>query len=350
MCAWYLPRLGQAKPMPGYLFQIASTATAGSHAAGPRLRPAVRSRSPIAEYDQRLGMAAREATVGSGTRIESGPNLMVDGSLSDAAGDYGTTGLQGPPLVPAQQWSSGTELASSLSTVARPGTSVAPNRGVAESAGHGRHSRPASGPAGVENSSRVSGQPTKPAWVSTSGTEWNAVLRGRSAVRPDPDEGPSPDSEQRSEAPVAERLPATASGASAGAVTRGAHALGDREMAVASEGVAVVGGRSVAGERGGQPARERVRTPSAAEQMAPVAPIRGRESPGIADATDEGRSVTGPRVRIDRLEIEIVPPSPPPVPVRRPGVGEGVGNRSVSRIGPLSDPMAAGRSLALRYR
>lgn len=65
----------------------------------------------------------------------------------------------------------------------------------------------------------------------------------------------------------------------------------------------------------------------------------------------------GPRVVIDRLEIEIVPPSPappPPAPAghdrgratpKRPGA-----NRPVSKIGPLSDAMAASRALSLRYR
>jgi hypothetical protein len=75
-----------------------------------------------------------------------------------------------------------------------------------------------------------------------------------------------------------------------------------------------------------------------------------RRARGLADDVGEMRSAAGPRVIIDRLEIEVVPPAPP-VSARKPGAGEGVGsNRARSKIGPLSDPLAAGRALSLRYR
>jgi hypothetical protein len=83
----------------------------------------------------------------------------------------------------------------------------------------------------------------------------------------------------------------------------------------------------------------------------PAAALRPRTARGLADDVGEMRGAAGPRVIIDRLEIEIVPPPPPPVSARKPGAGEGVGlNRAVSKIGPLNDPLAAGRALSLRYR
>lgn len=320
--------------MPGYLFQIAATTTAGSRTDGPRLRPSVRSRSPIADYDQRLARTDWDAIAGANLANEPGQGPRDDSIVTGDTAEPGVLGRPQPQRAPAQLRSSVIELAHPVPVVDRPATTSTDPAEVVTSHGVRGYRQPSTEPADLEPAAAILDQPKQPVPVSTPIKEPTAMKRKRSALRPEPT-APSPSaaeptSDPRSAAPSQAMIP--------GALR-------------ATATPATVAGRSHPAAPGEEPSGERVQPPRTAprERTMPTAAMRRHGARGRVNDVGEMRSAAGPRVIIDRLEIEIVPP--PPVSVRKPGAGAEVGlKREVLKIGPLSDPLAAGRALSLRYR
>lgn len=329
--------------MAGYLSQIAAAVPAAS-APVTRLRPFVRSRSPIAELDQRMSSADW------GTPLPPLANpapVQPDGPFpSEAAPSHPT---------PAR--------------VASEADDAAPPRATLVTDVSAMPIQPAGAratPAGPASRAPLTDTPPVPSAFVSSPRPTNFMPPLHRPVRATHPAEREPGVDERTGAAMIS--PAAASAARRTASTS------DREIAgvePAPRGRAAPVSATLANapRRAPNDAPAQLSPP----HRQPVIPARSTpHEPSFPRAEDAARSIglaaaaafspeaipppaaTGPRVIIDRLQIDVVPPPSPaaPKPALQPERGNG-GARPrgpVSQIGPLSHGTTARHSFALRYR
>ena len=288
--------------MGGFLQRLASRAAPG---AGGGLRPAVRSTSPIASHDQRLGLPGFEGVgLGRPGRGRAGEPVGASGFETAGRGPWAdAAGGAGPGVrEPAEATSAAvpgvrTPAAASVPPPASP--SPEPT-----SPGVGIEPRGSVGTRGARAPSREDAVP--------SATGPRAQAPGALAVRSLA--GPAGGAE-RADGPGRARLAPDAPLASGPAPARSS--------------------ASAAAAAGTGPPRL---APSPPRSEAPDAPAARRRG------TPTGRADPGLRLEIGAIHVEVVPPPAPPAAAPPPPRGP-LTAESVSRIGPL----AAGRPSNLRF-
>jgi hypothetical protein len=326
--------------MKGYLSQIASAAAAGS---ATTLRPFIRSRSPIAESDQRIGISEWEVPIS----LEEGEGLPAD----TAATDDTTAAKVKKPGAGLRQ-----------ASVRRP---------LVEPA-----SEPPSGKGETSDDTpiRPVSDETKP-FSANSASEKPPVKNSRERRDDSAQQAPHRDNE----APVIRRHQADSGGgggrgepsAIANITSPAATSLRPPSHQEPRRAELRHNAPSVVDEAPGRNLESEIREPAApgvvprpkgqriSRSTAAETSIAGRRDdatpprPSMPAAIPPGDSSPA-QVVIDRLEIEVVPPAPQPSPkpaaqseqrmeAARP-------QRSVSKIGPLSPSTAFRHYLSLRYR
>jgi hypothetical protein len=326
--------------MKGYLSQIAS---AGGKGPAPTLRPFIRSRSPIAESDQRIGISEWEVPLS----LEEGEGLPADPGVADDT----TAAKAGMPPAGLRQ-------ASAKRPAVKPASEPLSARG--ETSG--------------DTPIRPVSDETKP-YSLDSASKKPPVQSSR-----DRRENSGPQAPHReTEGPVIRRLHADSGGEgehgdpsavapisrqAATSVTPPSHQeprLAERRHDPPSV-VDEPTGRNLEGESR-EPAAPRVVPPPKDQRMsrspATETSMAGRREdvsparPSVPAAIPPGNSPPA-QVVIDRLEIEVVPPAPQPSPKPAAQSGDRTEavrpQRSVSKIGPLSPSTAFRHYLSLRYR
>ena len=326
--------------MKGYLSQIASAGGAGP---APMLRPLIRSRSPIAESDQRIGLSEWETPMLSGENETSASDAEMPDDITVARAD---TPRAGPRQAPAGR-----------STV-EPEPKSSP------------------GSLGTTDGSPILSAPEEPKPLSVASPLRKPPMRSSL----EPRESSEPQPAQRENEPPRVRS-AKADGPSA-ATQEEAFAIPSQSRRMATSVALPSHLKPRAIDRGqdssstskessvkhlepefSQPATEMVavsqrdqplRHPAAVETA--IAKRREEKSsqrlsmPAAVAPSESSRA----QVVIDRLEIEVVPPPPqtaPKPPARsESGMEAARPQRPVSKIGPLSQSTAFRHYLSLRYR
>jgi hypothetical protein len=326
--------------MKGYLAQIASAGGAGSTSM---LRPLIRSRSPIAESDQRIGLSEWETPMLPGENETSASDAEVLDDITVVRADTPRAGLRQAPVV--------------CSTV-EPEPKSCP------------------GSLGITDGLPILSAPEEPKPLSVA----SPLRKPRTRSSPEPRESSEPQPAQHENEPPRVRS-AKADGPSV-ATQEAASAIPSQSRRMATSVALPSRPEPRAVDRGqdsptgskeapvkhlepefSQPATEMVavsqrdqplRHPAAVETA--IAKHREEKSsqrlsmPAAVAPSEPSRA----QVVIDRLEIEVVPPPPqtaPKPPARsESGMGAARPQRPVSKIGPLSQSTAFRHYLSLRYR
>lgn len=348
--------------MPGYFSQIAERSGGAPTSLGRRMaRPAIRSRSPIAEFDQRVLVddagETRPAVVADlGGEVE---NVLERSAVGESIRKARSTDrpVPGHRVVEASRFTARAGTSESPPLRPRPATSVAgnpnsPSQAVSE--------RPTSNVGGMQTVREASRQAER----STSSQRKESAHRD--SASPSARNGPTARGRGR-ETP---HEPEVATPAAVSAEPR-RHASSPRDTTAPDQDATSAQGRSA-------PNLEPPKRPPDANTAEPPSTAIPTTKPVVSDHSDaadaddlrreshrtprttdsvsalppapEAPRSSGPRVVIDRLDIEIVPPPPPQRRERRPEHGTRPRSRGpVSQIGPLSDPMAANRALSLKF-
>jgi hypothetical protein len=298
----------------------------GAESPMPRLRPLIRSQSPIAEYDQRTAF----------TDAMIAPPYADDASLEFTAGDLP------PPTLREGETSAGQAAALAVDTP----TKGAPRAEASEITHHASSER--RGQASVAGASAMApgdtheaGQSERiPAVPSMEEPRTNIPMvhpaEGSTSAKHRPKDGSGTRVSAKASLHSAEALPTESAPA---AVPGRAPSTGE---GTARPGPAAAPETGEAGRSGSGEARR-----AWSEQVSPA----GFAVPAVvAGAAGSGALESGPRVIIDRLDIEIVPPAA--AAPKENGDRKATVSRPrapVSQIGPLSQTTASRHYLSLRY-
>lgn len=322
--------------MKGYLSQIGSAGAAGRSSAR-LLRPFIRSRSPIAENDQRMGLSGWEFPLSS----EGSETLPPDTAVPDDQGATRTLPRHSPRDYrhPTPNVVAGPSVLETPAAAATHATPLRLTPSEPKTLSQNPESRePATGsafapkPDSVREIPHQENEPlgiqsTKDAGQALASKPTSLAKRSTTAVAPslpirlenvDSEPKPRPRSRQRTgEDPEPRLCP--------GPESQPAPHRSDPAPGLAAEG--------------STPKHEHDNGPPARPDI-PAAVAPSHPQP--------------PQVVIDRLEIEVVPPpaaaAPKPSGNPRRESGAGRPQRPVSQIGPLSQSTASRHYLSLRYR
>jgi hypothetical protein len=309
--------------MPSYLAQIASSV---SRPAGPRLRPFIRSQSPIAENDQRIGLSEDFLSAPVG---DQAPVPMAEATLESA----------NPPPAVTSQPATPPSVETPRSAPQVPSARLVQLRAI--------ESPPATGVVGP--------RPTSPEPLVQSPA---VAASSRAVLAPQTHSDPPTAQTARAprqrgeviasvEAPPATRRRISRQTGPAKPEPEGSAPRVSRITEVRSADEAVPEPVAQVAETASRAAAE---VPPETERHQPVPHAPRPPQPALPPEVEI--SPSGPRVVIDRLEIEVVPP---PAPVKPEQASERTApssrpRRPVSEIGPLTQSTASRHYLALRYR
>lgn len=308
------------------------------------LRPLVRSRSPIAENDQRIGMLAWSLSPPLPPDAAS-PNLDTAGNESRQSLREDSTARSDPA-----------DATIDLQVEPRPGSAAPPAAAAAD------HAQPEAFALDSNQPSLPATHPVSPRW--TEDPDRTLTAPGVLAQ----DGGPAPivrvnEPAPSSNVPEPEQIPGSTTAARPSSIPSARPRPGTttnkqqppphsqapfaNHLADSESQVTETDANAAAAS---QPERPRA-LPSVAKEQARESDSRlPLALPGLEGENDTG----GPQVVIDRLEIEVVLPQrpPDPQPSRRidPKAGNAQPRAPISQIGPLSQSTASRHYLAMRYR
>lgn len=336
---WLDGATGPLRSMAGYLSHAAALGGQTGSSTAHRLRPFIRSRSPIAERDQRIGLSEWEAPLPTALGEVSVPDTAPEelGLLpasSTSAPEPSSTDRQTPP----SNLVSRSELAPQLATIA-----VVRSRPSAE----GIHPPLKQPEPQNQSESKLHLKPHASSANRSEPRIQHPTREDRIALRRQ-DVAWQPDSV------AASISSAHASPAAFVDEEQPLHSEAKKEPAKSSKGSPVDLKRESAAIADEGPRNlPLARAESSMPEVAPGAIAVPRPVP-VTIQRGEVSPAASPRVVIDRLEIEVVPPPPamPPKPSEKSDRKSVAARprRPVSQIGPLSPSTASRHYLSLRYR
>lgn len=315
--------------MSGYLSQIANAVPASS-GSGTRLRPFVRSRSPIAQFDQRLSAEGWETPF---TMEPAAPASETGDSVEDEPR------LDGPARSRSRR---NTVSSDRLLTEGAPGILSAPARTPAARPSLEPHSAEASETPGTSPTQAAASLPPRPAEPSRHPNVPHrrepSALKTRAASEA---KDISPEFSSRSSS-----------------IERGMVAIRSESQRLASDTAAVPTPPVPAErERTAAPKIVATSTPKAVPAASTAIPRpSGIPGPSAPPPVTTPSRAPGPRVVIDRLQVEVIPPPPSkagkserkvPNENRHPSTGP---QAVPSQIGPLNLNTSARHYLSIRHR
>jgi hypothetical protein len=298
---------------------------------GARLRPFVRSRSPIAEFDQRL----------------SADSWSTPLSPTPMAAESPGADLHPPPSTPPDLGAVARPPDAAPSVAVQPGQAEAPPATTAREFG--------SVEARATRVSRNEGlAPTLPASPFPAGVTHTVPRPAARSVRPENTEPPGP---VRIGAATIAASATTSLSRSAASPPAHDDSTMNLRSPVPTRRTAETGEPAHSSPRQSQPAIPTSASPhaSGASREGERADLSSPTAPrALSPETIPLPAAAGPQVVIDRLQIDVVPPPPPAAPAtarssRRAEAGART-RGPISQIGPLGQGPSTRHHLALRYR